>query len=77
MNNAGYKCMYGIRFIDWKFFNYMSFCPDFIAWYDIKLIYCVLICEKNDVGLCNAILDDRNHVLNHLLFPVKPGVDNL
>ena len=25
------------------------------------------ICDKNDVGLFKAIMDDRNHVLNHLL----------
>ena len=35
------------------------------------------ICEKNDVGLFNAIMDDRNHVLNHLFPPVKHGAYNL
>ena len=36
-----------------------------------------IICEINDAGLFNAIMDDRNHVLNHLLPPVKHGVCNL
>ena len=35
------------------------------------------ICEKIDVGLFNAILSDHNHVLHHLLPPVKQGVYNL
>ena len=36
-----------------------------------------VICDKNDVGLFKAIMDDRNHVLNHLLPPVKHGVYNM
>ena len=35
------------------------------------------ICDKYDVGLFDAIMDDRNHALNHLLSPVKNGVYNL
>ena len=36
-----------------------------------------VICDKNDVGLFKAIMDDRNHVLNHLLPPVKHEVYNM
>ena len=35
------------------------------------------ICDRNDVGLLKAIKDDSNHVLNHLLPPVKLGVYNM
>ena len=36
-----------------------------------------ITCENNDMGLFNAIMNDHNHVLNHLLPSVKQGVYSL